>query len=93
MPGSLYIRRRVAPPDVRDWAYWRASTLPMQRVDVDTQGRIEDDARSVQADFANKYIGGGVLMGGCVQEEIRLVIKRATMNILFTSALHPQVCH
>lgn len=27
-----------------------------------------------QADFANKYIGGGVIVGGCVQEEIRFAI-------------------
>lgn len=26
--------------------------------------------RYPQADFANRYIGGGVLVGGCVQEEI-----------------------
>ena len=28
-----------------------------------------------QADFANKYIGGGVIANGCVQEEIRLAIS------------------
>lgn len=33
--------------------------------------RIVWAVRCTQADFANKYIGGGVLCGGCVQEEIR----------------------
>lgn len=28
----------------------------------------------LQVDFANKYVGGGVLEDGCVQEEIRFVI-------------------
>merc|ERR1711988_1213662 len=28
----------------------------------------------LHADFANKFIGGGVLSGGCVQEEIRFAI-------------------
>jgi hypothetical protein len=32
---------------------------------------IDGAADCVQVDFANKFIGGGVLCGGCVQEEIR----------------------
>ena len=37
-------------------------------------GTIEDDGiKMLQVDFANKYIGGGVLDTGCVQEEIRYV--------------------
>ena len=31
---------------------------------------IEDDMNSVHVDFANKSLGGGVLSGGYVQEEI-----------------------
>ena len=37
--------------------------------------RIEDSPGLIQADFANKYLGGGVLSRGCVQEEIRFVIS------------------
>ena len=36
---------------------------------------IEQQSDCIQADFANKNIGGGVLRGGCVQEEIRFVIS------------------
>ena len=37
-----------------------------------------------QADFANKYIGGGVIVGGCVQEEIRFAINpELTASLLF----------
>lgn len=33
--------------------------------------RQDDGDESLQIDFANKYLGGGVLHKGCVQEEIR----------------------
>jgi hypothetical protein len=31
---------------------------------------IEDFYGDLKADFANKFLGGGALMSGCVQEEI-----------------------
>ena len=34
------------------------------------KGHIEDQTEALHADFANEYIGGGVLHGGNVQEEI-----------------------
>lgn len=37
-------------------------------------GAIEDAHHTMQADFANQYIGGGVLEGGNVQEEIRFTV-------------------
>jgi len=37
-------------------------------------GGIEDASGSMQVDFANKYIGGGALGHGSVQEEIRFAI-------------------
>jgi poly(ADP-ribose) glycohydrolase len=38
---------------------------------IEEERKIEDwDYRSIKVDFANKYIGGGVLNYGCVQEEI-----------------------
>ena len=42
----------------------------------------------LQVDFANKYIGGGVLGEGCVQEEIRFVIcPELLVSLLFTDVL------
>ncbi|KAJ0093372.1 hypothetical protein Patl1_26685 [Pistacia atlantica] len=39
-------------------------------------GSIEDHSTdALQVDFANKYIGGGALHRGCVQEEIRFMIN------------------
>lgn len=31
---------------------------------------IEDYYGQLKADFANKFLGGGALLSGCVQEEI-----------------------
>jgi poly(ADP-ribose) glycohydrolase len=36
---------------------------------------IEDAKGCLQIDFANKYLGGGVLTYGCVQEEIRFCVS------------------
>lgn len=42
----------------------------------------------VQVDFANKYLGGGVLGHGCVQEEIRFMIcPEMIITRLFTEVL------
>ena len=35
-------------------------------IESDTKS-IEDYYGCIKADFANKYLGGGALMGGCVQ--------------------------
>jgi len=45
-------------------------------VHMHDRGSIEDAGTEyLQADFANKYIGGGVVGNGCVQEEIRFAIS------------------
>jgi len=44
-------------------------------------------------DFANKYIGGGVLGNGCVQEEIRfLMCPEMIVSRLFTESLDDNEC-
>ena len=49
---------------------------PLKRVRVLTNNeKIEDAKGTLQADFANEFIGGGVLRHGCVQEEIRFTIS------------------
>ena len=46
-----------------------------------------------QADFANKFIGGGVLGAGCVQEEIRFMINpEMILSRLFTEMLERNEC-
>lgn len=57
-------------------------------VEVLLRERIEDAAGSLQVDFANKVVGGGVLNEGAVQEEIRFCISpELILARLFTEPL------
>lgn len=61
---------------------------PLSGFDLRTDGTIEDAPGMLQADFANKYIGGGVLNTGCVQEEIRFCINpECFAAMLFTEVM------
>jgi len=45
--------------------------------------------KKLQLDFANKYLGGGVLGSGCVQEEIRfLICPELFITMLFTECMN-----
>lgn len=47
---------------------------PMTKLTVEEdQTSIEKFYGALKADFANKYIGGGALSFGCVQEEIMFI--------------------
>ena len=45
---------------------WENSKEKLGRVSLKTKGSIEEENGSFQVDFANKFIGGGVLGYGCV---------------------------
>jgi poly(ADP-ribose) glycohydrolase len=67
---------------------FRLSTKPMRAPLVRLNGTIEDCTGALQLDFANKYLGGGVLNHGCVQEEIRFLVSPELMvSMLFTEYL------
>ena len=58
-------KRRPGPP----WADWAASTRPLCRVKL-VDGSIDDCRRAdVHAEFANAFVGGGVMTGDAAQEE------------------------
>ncbi|KAF5300802.1 hypothetical protein FQR65_LT09105 [Abscondita terminalis] len=67
------------------------TNLGNTRIHISNTGVIEDDGNGLlQVDFANKYIGGGVLGFGCVQEEIRfLICPELLISRLFTEQLGP----
>lgn len=69
-PGRLLFRRLVGRQV--DWK--SMSSLPLVEVECRTGGRIEECLGMLQIDFANRHLGGGVLRGGCAQEEIRFGI-------------------
>lgn len=72
--GELRIYRQVRD---RGRASWRDSRQPLLEMQVapELTGFEDEVGRGcLHADFANKSLGGGVLVGGCVQEEIRFAI-------------------
>ena len=61
-------------PSPRAASAWALDSAPLTTLEVFEEGVIEDAAGHRQVDFANAYLGGGVLSGGCVQEEIRFAV-------------------
>ncbi|XP_045447294.1 poly(ADP-ribose) glycohydrolase [Melitaea cinxia] len=85
--GVLTVSRRATQSGAVQWARSSAA-LAALRVHVDAAGTIEDAHGLIQVDFANRYLGGGVLGYGCVQEEIRFMIcPELIITMLFTEAL------
>lgn len=81
-----YTRRHLHPPSLPPWG---ASSRPLAPLHLAATGRIEaEGAGMLQADFANKFLGGGVLRSGLVQEEIRFTIcPELLAGMVFTEAL------
>jgi len=53
----------------------KKNSSPLVNFEVCTEGGIGDRGNSLEMDFANEYIGGGVLTNGNVQEEIMFTIR------------------
>ena len=85
--GVLTFRRNYIPNE--DIPNFKTSIKPIRQALVQLEGTIEDCSGAVQLDFANKFLGGGVLNHGCVQEEIRFVIcPELLVSLLFTECLN-----
>ena len=76
-PRGTLALERVAPPaalvaggPAALHAHLAACAAPLLPLHVRREGSIHDARGALQADFANRYIGGGTLGGGCVQEEV-----------------------
>jgi len=73
-PKGYIIVDRVVSKGMQEQA-WIQSKKPLMPVDVAKQGSGFEEAPGLaHVDFANKSLGGGVMTGGCVQEEIRFAI-------------------
>lgn len=68
--GYLYIRR-MQNRNVLNHERMREFRTTALTAAIPSSANIESIENALHADFANMYIGGGVLSGGCVQEEIR----------------------
>jgi poly(ADP-ribose) glycohydrolase len=68
---------------------WRDSNKALKKLVVLKNGFIETEGEGLlQVDFANRFLGGGVLNKGCVQEEIRFAIcPELLISRLFTEQL------
>ncbi|XP_077506255.1 poly(ADP-ribose) glycohydrolase-like isoform X2 [Amblyomma americanum] len=68
---------------------WARAKSELSNVFVSASGFIEREGHGMlQVDFANKFVGGGVLGGGCVQEEIRFMMcPELIVSRLFTEVL------
>lgn len=67
-PGSVTYIRRMVPS--RDVPRWDESGVKLSSFVLHNSGSIEDAEGALQVDFANKYLGGGAMSHGAVQEEI-----------------------
>ena len=90
--GTVSFERKVLPlPNhkVMEPAFWSDSHTPLCSFETLDEGIIEDAGwEYVQADFANKFLGGGVLRLGCVQEEIRFMLSpELIVGMLFLPAM------
>ncbi|CAH8347948.1 unnamed protein product [Eruca vesicaria subsp. sativa] len=91
-PGFISFERKVLSIEsglVPDEGFWSTSNVNLCPVEVQTSGLIEDQSvEALEVDFANKYLGGGALRKGCVQEEIRFMINPELIaGMLFLPAM------
>ena len=70
---------------------WSLKDCTLTNLKIDNEGRIEDaEYNTLKVDFANKKLGGGVISGGCVQEEIYfLICPEMIISRLFVECLQP----
>lgn len=87
-----FTRRSLKPSLLPNWETDDSTFDSL--IHISTTGTIEEDGIGMlQVDFANKYVGGGVLGFGCVQEEIRFVIcPELLVSKLFTERLGSLEC-
>jgi hypothetical protein len=64
---SVNISRHRLHPVAANAAQWRSCDKPLQPFESLDHGVIEGAHDCLQVDFANKFIGGGVLRRGSVQ--------------------------
>jgi poly(ADP-ribose) glycohydrolase len=84
----IFYERKVVASGMEE-AGWSESRTPLCSFESLEEGVIEDAGwEYAQVDFANKFLGGGVLRMGCVQEEIRFMLSPELIaGMLFMPAM------
>ncbi|UJR32570.1 hypothetical protein I4U23_020031 [Adineta vaga] len=92
MPKGVLTFRRFALPN--QWRpKWMESQAPLCPIHIQTDATIEDMHGHLQVDFANAFVGGGVMNTGIVQEEIRFTIcPEMLISILLCEVMQPNEC-
>ena len=76
------------PGSLTDIEGWKNCRQILQNVQMDNIHKIEDAKDSVEVDFANKFLGGGVLGQGAVQEEIQFITRPEQLaGLLFCESM------
>lgn len=85
-----FARRSLQENEIPNWETC-TKTFETTPIHVVVDGTIEKNGLGMlQVDFANKFLGGGVLRSGCVQEEIRFVIcPELLITRLFVEFMKP----
>lgn len=87
-----FTRRSISQANLPKWNKFQMD-FTNSLLHVSKDGKIEDGIGLLQVDFANRYLGGGVLGGGCVQEEILFMIcPELLCSRLFTERLEDNEC-
>lgn len=83
------IERKALSPKHRN--SWLKDEHTLLDYEIFEELKIEDyNYKSIKADFANQYIGGGVLSFGCVQEEILFSIyPELLISMVFCKVMKP----
>lgn len=85
--GVITFQRRSIQ---ENFPIWREDERKISAVKyhISSSGKIETASGCLQVDFANRFVGGGVLGNGSVQEEIRFVLNpELIIAKLFTECL------
>lgn len=91
MPRGVVSFLRVKTPDFMENQFEKSkNSKKLSEVTIQHDLLIEETALCTQVDFANKYIGGGVLRLGGVQEEIRFLMCPETLvSMLICDKMEP----
>ncbi|XP_067290104.1 poly(ADP-ribose) glycohydrolase [Pseudorasbora parva] len=90
-PDGLVTFERICISQLPNWNNQKET---LRNLHISSEGSIEEEGRGMlQVDFASKYIGGGVLKSGLVQEEILFLMSpELIVARLFTEKLADNEC-